>query len=225
MAEMNAPNTRRWRWPWGLLRDGIVSTAVAFGLDAWVKDWVKGLFAQHIGPIAGNVIKDKLTNDKRAELLEDFRIMRVREKKNIDNLIQRHEKSMKQEKHMEEPSVNNPPEYLFVELLCKIPHTKKRGRRDMLIYLNNLSDDEFYQMLYLLEHDVVIQWIGIARRTGRKITHATVKELKNLVGCADKTIGAGFKETFRRLDQAAAQAAPTLGLIADQLAAARKAGY
>jgi hypothetical protein len=222
MADANERTKKRWRW--GLLRDAIISTVVAVGLDAWVKDWVKKLVAEHAGPMAGQAIKQKILNDKREELLEDFRIMRKREKKNIDNLIRRHEKSMRQEKHMKEESFNNPPEYLFVELLCKIRHTKKRGRRDMLEYLNDLGEDEFYQMLYLLEHDVVIQWIGIARRTGRKITNATIHELKSFVGCADKTIGAGLKGTFQRLDQAAAQAAPTLGLIADQLQVKRKAG-
>ena len=46
MADANAPKRL---WPWGILRDAIVSTAIAFGLDAWVKDWVKDLFTKHVG--------------------------------------------------------------------------------------------------------------------------------------------------------------------------------
>jgi hypothetical protein len=222
MADANAATANKldekW-WLWGLLSSSIV----ALGLDTWVKTWVRDLFAKHVGPMAGKVINDKIVNDKRWEILEDFRVMR-KEGKNIDRMVARHKKSVHQEKHMEEESLNNHPEYLFIELLCKIPCTPENGRRDMLEYLNGLEDDEFYQMLYLLDHDVVIQWIGIARRTGRKLTQAAVKELKNLVGCADKTVGDGIKEAIRRLDHAAAQAAPTLGLIADRLAAARKAG-
>ena len=143
--------------------------------------------------------------------------MRKIDKTNINKLIRRHAKSMHQEQHEGEESLNNPPEYLFVELLCKIPYTAERGRRDTLKYLNDLGEDEFYQMLYLLNHDVVIQWIGIARRAGRKITNATIKELKNLVGCGEKTAGATFTEVLHQVDQAAESAAPHLGRIADRL--------
>lgn len=97
---------KKWR-PWGLIRDAVISTAIALGLDAWVKDWVKDLFTKHVGPIAGEAVKQKF-EDKRADMLREFRKMNDAGI-NLDNLWRRHGESIAKlhEDH-------------FVELLCKI---------------------------------------------------------------------------------------------------------
>ncbi|HUC31613.1 MAG TPA: hypothetical protein VMR99_02930 [Candidatus Paceibacterota bacterium] len=217
MADANKTEEKWWLW-------GLISSAiVALGLDAWVKAWVKKFVAERLGPVAGVVIQQNAYVDKRAELLEDFRIMR-KEGKNIDKLIQRHAKSMQPKKPDEKDSYMNPPEYLFVEFLRKIPCTQEGGRRETLQYLNDLEDLEFYQMLYLLEHDVVIQWIDTARRRGRKITGATINKLKELVRRSANTAGTGIKKGFQGLDRAAEGLALHLGQINDRLEAARTGG-
>ncbi len=61
-------------------------------------------------------VKDKIVNDKRAELLEEFRIMQS-EGKNIDNLFRRHRES-----------IDRLSENRFVDLLVKLCPDGTNGR-------------------------------------------------------------------------------------------------
>jgi len=108
----------------------------------------------------GEHLKGKILNDKRAELLEDFRNMEAAGV-NIDNLIRRHKKSM-----------TDHSEHRFVDLLCKTiadPNDPTKGRQATLKWLNDMSNAKFDQMLYLLDHDVVIQWFQKGRQRAGKI--------------------------------------------------------
>ena len=144
-----------------------VSDFIIFiGADTLVKE----LFKNTTGRVGGKITEHVLT-DQRAEILEDFRRMKLVE---TANLIRRHKESIQELR-----------ENRFVALLCKIPKGR-RGRRLTLRYLNDLPDPEFWQMLYLLEHDVVPQWLERMRRTGAKILKSDLDRLGEMV----KKVGA-----------------------------------
>ena len=163
---------------------------------------------------AAQAVTDKVFNDKRAELLEDFRIMatedtkpgKEREGKNIDNLTRRHRVSKKK-----------CTENKFVDLLCKIERDETLGRRPTLWWLNDLDDETFDQMLYLLDNDVILQWIQWTCLNGGEITQKQIANLKAKASAVADATAKVAPKVLARLDQAATQAAPTLGGIADWL--------
>ena len=87
--------------------------------------------------------KDTIFVDKRAELLETLSDMDEKDTDNIRSRIDEADKS-----HTENR---------FTTLLCKIT---KEKRKDTLVWLNRLGDDEFDQMLNLLEHDPIQQFLA-----------------------------------------------------------------
>jgi hypothetical protein len=162
---------------------------------------------------------NKISEDKRGELLVDFGKMqaeRKKDRKNIDNLLRRHQKA-----------IDDLTESRFVTLLCKIPQDPKEGRRPTLWWLNDMDDKRFEQMLCLLDHDLVLQWIERMRRRGGRIATKEINDLTTLLKASLKrstTIASGIVQVFRRLNQAAERQAPKLGRIADRLEAARTGG-
>ncbi len=102
-------------------------------------------------------IGKKVTEQTRDDLLEEFRLLLPSQK---DNLLRRHKRA-----------VEDLREQRFVALLCKI---QKDHRRETLIWLNGLDDEEFESMLYLLEDNAAMAWIqgfrsGVGRMTRRDI--------------------------------------------------------
>ncbi len=83
-----------------------------------------------------------------------------------------------------------------------------------------MTDERFNQMLCLLDHDVVLQWIERMRRRGGRIV---AKDINNLRASLNYVTN-GIAQAFRRLNQAAERQAPNLRRIADRLAAARTGG-
>jgi hypothetical protein len=156
------------KWFW---EDIILGFAVAVGLDVVVKaQWPRLL--SNLAETLGATMKQKVEGDKRAEMLREFRRMETAGI-NIDNLKRRHADSVK----------NQPiPEYLFVELLCKIPPEDpnnplsirppvapatngvaqpQNDRQADLKWLNDMSENQFYQMMEFVHHDVITQWCRI----------------------------------------------------------------
>lgn len=184
MADATAPR-RSGFW----FKDILISIVTALGLDLAMKELAKkGL------QVGAEKIGEKVFKDKRATLLEDLRIMQG-EGIDIKNLLRRHVQSMKDLK-----------ENRLVDLLCKICLDEKDGRRKTLKWLNDLGDNEFEQMLYLLDHDVLLQWIEQARRRGGRIATKDLESLKKLLRSASGHIIA--------IDN---HVAPTLGRFADWL--------
>lgn len=185
-----APRKRFWKWIW---EDVIVACFVAAGLDVLIKtEWPKLL--KVLSEMTGSHLKEQVENDKRAEMVREFRRMKDAGI-NINNIIRRHALAMKKSKPV--------PEWKFVQLLCKIPPPDptdpsavrppvvpgKRGvpqneRQADLKWLNNMSDKEFNQMLYFLDHDVVRQWGG---RLGERIERIT-SALRSRCGRAGRAI-------------------------------------
>ena len=153
------------KWLW---EDVILIFAGAVGFDVIVKtQWPKLL--SNFAEMLGTTMKKSVDNDKRAEMLREFRRMETAGI-NIDNLKRRHADSVR----------NQPmPEYLFVELLCKIPPEDpnnpssirppvapaangavqpQNDRQADLRWLNDMPDDQFYQMLEFIHHNVISQW-------------------------------------------------------------------
>lgn len=186
-----------------VLQDAVV----ALGVDIAFKKFTA--VAMHNG---AKKFSEKVLQDKRAEILEDFRKMQdegKKDRKNIDPLLRRHKEA-----------INNFTENRFVYLLCKIPLDAKVGRRPTLWWLNDMTDERFNQMLCLLDHDVVLQWIERMRRRGGRIV---AKDINNLRASLNYVTN-GIAQAFRRLNQAAERQAPNLRRIADRLAAARTGG-
>ena len=157
------------------LWEPVSDTLIFLGADAMLKKFFKDAAEKTAETAGGKVVErtaKKVFEDQRAELLEDFRIMSAEDPKSVDNLIRRHKESIE----------NKPiPEYRFASLLCKIEKTENKGRRLTLKYLNDLDDEIFWQMLYLLEHDIVLQWLELARRSGGRITKKTIEWLEKRV--------------------------------------------
>jgi hypothetical protein len=102
-------------------------------------------------------VRDAAFPDRRAELLEDLRLMAEVDRQ---NLTRRHKEAIAKD-----------VECWFVKQLCKIPRDEREGRRPTLQWLNSLSDDEFGQMMELLDHDVLTQqwrrlWKGTREAAG-----------------------------------------------------------
>ena len=167
---------------WGKVREGLSDAAIFIGADALLKQFTKN-GAQAVA----DHVKGKITNDRRAELLEDLRWMGEKDKK---NLIRRHKEA-----------IANFTENRFVDLLCKIPESTlspdECGRQGMLKYLNDLSDEEFDQMLYLLEHDVLLQWFERIRRTGGRFIKKDFDELRSFLSKTTTRIGNGAADALR----------------------------
>lgn len=190
MVGCAAPKKRFWKWIW---EDVIVACFVAAGLDVLIKtEWPKLL--KVLSEMTGSHLKEQVENDKRAEMVREFRRMEDAGI-NINNIIRRHALAMKKSKPV--------PEWKFVQLLCKIPPPDptdpsavrppvvpgKRGvpqneRQADLKWLNNMSDKEFNQMLYFLDHDVVRQWGGLLGERVERITSA----LRSRCGRAGRAI-------------------------------------
>ncbi len=93
--------------------------------------------------------------DKRAELLADLISMPPAD---TNNLWRRHREATAELK-----------ENRFVSLLCKI---QRETRKDVLVALNRMNDDEFQQALNLLENDVVAEGWEIINREAAKVARA-----------------------------------------------------
>ncbi len=162
MADDSAKD-RKWWW---FIRDAGISLVTALGLDLLMQEIKKKgaqMAAEQLGKIGEKVFKDQ-----RAELLEDFRILEQKDPKNTANLKRRHCKAIKELK-----------EGRFVTLLCKICPTETEGRRDTLLWLNNMSDKDFDQYLYMLEHDTWLQWLERGWRGLCRICEKAWNDLKS----------------------------------------------
>ncbi len=145
-------------------------TLIAVGVNVAFKEFTEKAGKQ-AGEHVGEALK-KIATDKRAELLEALRLM---PKEDTANLIARHKKAIQENR-----------ENRFVSLLCKIPRDKTEGRRATLKYLNDLEDEQFWQMLTLLEHDVVPQaFARLLKSTDERLgqaSRAAIPYVKNLKG-------------------------------------------
>lgn len=128
---------------------------ISLGMDVAFKELTKA---------GANHIKEKVVTDKRGELLADLAGMNSGD---TGNLVRRHRESIR---HFRENR--------FVTLLCKIPKEGDQGRKATLKYLNGLGDEEFEQMLNLLENDVVWQWMHRAWLVGAPVTRQSVDALR-----------------------------------------------
>ena len=129
--------------------DILISLGVTAVFQSFVKKW-----SEHAGQQFKEIVD---ISEKRAELLEDIRIMT--EANNEPKEILRRHKA----------AIENFTENRFVALLCKIPKNETDGRRKTLKYLDGLDDEKFNQVLCLLDHDVVMQWIERMRKHGEKV--------------------------------------------------------
>ena len=143
---------------WEIVKEALV----ALGMDVAFKEFTKkGL------QVAAATVGDKITNDQRAELLDDLRKMPAEDTANI---WRRHREA-----------IANLEENRFVSLLCKLCEDEgadKLGRRPALKWLNDQTDEKFDQALYMLEHDVPLQWLKKIRREGGRIAEKDLGEIR-----------------------------------------------
>ena len=183
---------------------------------------------------------DVLLNDKRAELFQDIRIMAQAKGQTIawgakkdevgkgaDNLIRRYEAACdnlrKPQKKQKIGTTCDIDEYKFVHLLCKICKDPQLGRRPDLQWLNDIEEDDlFNHMLYMLDHDVVLQWMNKARKIGYRLHKKDLKKLEKLVAHASKRTASAAQEGWKVIDDNLAKAAVPLKGLADRLEARRK---
>jgi len=151
------------KW-WRFIKNALISFLEDAGILAALKVMLPELY-KLFGGMVGDHVKQKIQNDKRAEMLREFRKMNDAGI-NLDNLWRRHEESITalHEDH-------------FVELLCKIPPPDPEDpstarpsvspvtsgqptndRQADILWLNNMTDERFKQAMYFLDHDVVTQW-------------------------------------------------------------------
>lgn len=168
MADANnaVPKKKWWEW---LLKDVVISGIVAAGLDVAIKNFgPKAL--DKLSALLGDHITKKYIDDKRAEILDDFRKMETATPPiNIDNLVQRHKKA-----------IANLSEDRFVILLCKTiaDQDPAKGRQATLKWLNDMDDAKFDQMLFLLDQDNHIQFFQRMRDRSARIMHNIRSGLK-----------------------------------------------
>lgn len=129
----------------------VVEGVVAIGLWELLTKLGKLLWNNYIGPktkeIAGQKIDEalqKITENPRGKLLALFATMPAED---VANLKRRHKAAWDGKAGISENK--------FAMLLLEIPET---DRKDALKWLNGLTDDDFWQMMYLLEHDPIHQW-------------------------------------------------------------------
>jgi len=144
---------------WGRIKESFWDIGITLGLNVLFKEMAKKTAEK-----GASHLHEKIFTDKRAELLNDFRLMPEEEK---HNLIRRHHEA-----------ILKFTENRFVTLLCKIEPDPNEGRQPMLKWLNGLSDAEFDQMLSMLEHDVLLQWFQRARVNIARLTKADFEKLK-----------------------------------------------
>jgi aminopeptidase-like protein len=114
----------------------------------------------------------KTSSDERAELLEELRLMSPEEK---ENLLRRHREA-----------ISTFQEQRFVRLLCKVRQDPQEGRRPTLKYLNDLSDQEFEQMVCLLDDGLSSKIDAAAGRAASHLRQIGSKIDAALAPLADK---------------------------------------
>lgn len=166
---------------WNRIKEPISDAFIFFGMDVAVKKIFSGLADKAAGKVGDHV--ERVLKDDRAMLLEDLRVMETEDPASVANLRRRHKESYAK---LEENR--------FVALLCKIPYDPQNGRRPTLKYLNGLDDEAFWQWLYLLEHDVVLQYIARVRQNLGRLIAVDWKRIKAL---ATSSINAAAQMTRR----------------------------
>ena len=168
MADQNNTPKKRW-WEW-LGIDVAISGIVAAILDHMAKNLgPKAL--DKLSNLLGEHVTKRYLEDKRAEILDDFRMMQTAQPPvNIDNLIRRHKEA-----------ITKLSEDRFVILLCKIikDNDPTKGRQATLKWLNDMSDDQCGQMLFLLDQDNHIQAFQRWRDRAARIRKDISNSLKN----------------------------------------------
>jgi hypothetical protein len=167
----DATPVKRGFW-WGL-KDFAISAVTALGLDIAMKEFAKSGAAKAAEKGVEEIHK-KVFQDKRAQLLDDLRKMAAKDPKSIENLLRRHKKS-----------IDDLNENRFVDLLLKVCPDGESGRAPNLKFLNDVDDDLFDQFLYMLDHDVVLQWWERIRRRSSRIAAKDIAEFKNLLRTID----------------------------------------
>ncbi len=176
------------------LRDAAISLL----MDVAFKEFTKRA-AQRGGEVLGGHIKEKF-GDFRVQLFLDLREMKEEDKRNLMTWYKE--------------AKDNFQDQRFTMLIGKLMKDRaKEERIKILTELNDMSKEEFDLMLYLLEHDVIIQWIQrnlrLAGRLGKDaIVHAEAA-LKKLV--TEVMVKASV------IEAAAQQKAPEVHRIADEL--------
>ena len=140
---------------------------IAFGADiAYEK------IRKRAGEKTGDVIADVVFVDKRGELLKNIAAL---DPASVNNIIRRHK-----------VAIDNLTENRFAKLLCKIP---ENGRSEVLKWLNNVDDAEFWQMLELLENDAIAQYLNRfvrhCKNTLGEDASSTKTKLVNVAGMFD----------------------------------------
>jgi hypothetical protein len=174
---------------------------IALGADVAFKKFTERT-ASEVGNTAGGVVAGRL-KDQRATLLNDLRQM---PRGDTENLLRRHRES-----------IHHCTENRFVSLLCKVCETPDEGRRPALKYLNDLDEEEFDQMLCLLDHDVFIQWARKLRLHGGRISKKSIEEFKELLERGAVSTRSAGEAAFRKNDEAAAELASIARQFADWL--------
>ncbi len=178
------------------LREAVISLL----MDIAFKEFAKRT-AQKGGDALGNHIKEKF-GDFRVQLFLDLREMKEEDKR---NLMARYKEAK-----------NEFQDQRFTMLIGKLMKDRtKEERIKILTELNDMGKEEFDLMLYLLEHDVVIQWIQRnlhrAKQFGKDAIAKAEEELKKLV--------ANVMVKAAAIDAAAQQQAPEVHRVADGLEA------
>ncbi|HEY5221370.1 MAG TPA: hypothetical protein VIJ29_04530 [Candidatus Paceibacterota bacterium] len=176
----NATPKKKW-WEW-LLKDVLISGAVAATLDYALKNLgPKAL--DKLSDLLGAHITKKYIEDKRSELLDDFRKMETADTPiKLDNLWRRHKKA-----------IANLSEDRFVILLLKTiadQEDPKKGRQAALRYLNDMTDARFNQALFMLDQDNHVQAFQRWRDRAARITKSMSKIRRRFAKDLQKNFGA-----------------------------------
>jgi hypothetical protein len=148
--------------------------------------------------------KDQITKalaDNRGEFTRDMVLLDAKDKNNLLAWYQQ--------------AIDSYSDDRFTTLLGKLPPDKDGSRAYLLKELNQMTNEEFQQMLYMLEHDNLLSMYRRFKLNGGRVIAEELSTVRKQMHKA----GEGLVTFAQAVDRRAGAAAPQVGTFLDNLIA------